>query len=50
VKRDSLKLGDDVRIVANPSRVPGEFRALMVNLTRPSDGFSWGRRPGEAVE
>lgn len=50
VKRDSLKLGDDVRIVANPSRVPGELRALMVNLTRPVDGFSWGRRPGEAVE
>src|SRR5437763_12441123 len=50
VKRDSLKLGDEVRIVANPSRVPGELRALMVNLTRPSDGFSWGRRPGEAVE
>ena len=50
VKRDSLKVGDDVRIVANPSRVPGELRALMVNLTRPSDGFSWGRRPGEAVE
>jgi len=50
VKRDSLKVGDDVRIVANPSRVPGELRALMVNLTRPSDGFSWGRRPGEQVE
>lgn len=50
VKRDSLKVGDDVRIVANPSRVPGELRALMVNLTRPSDGFSWGRRAGEAVE
>jgi len=50
VKRDSLKVGDEVRIVANPSRVPGELRALMVNLTRPSDGFSWGRRPGEAVE
>ena len=50
VKRDSLKLGDDVRIVANPSRVPGELRALMVNLTRPTDGFSWGRRPGEQVE
>jgi len=50
VKRDSLKVGDDVRIVANPSRVPGELRALMVNLTRPSDGFSWGRRAGEQVE
>ena len=50
VKRDSLKLGDDVRIIANPSRVPGELRALMVNLTRPADGFSWGRRPGEQVD
>ena len=50
VKRDSLKVGDDVRIVANPSRVPGELRALLVNLTRPLDGFSWGRRPGEAVD
>jgi hypothetical protein len=50
VKRDSLKVGDDVRIVANPSRVPGELRALMVNLTRPVDGFSWGRRAGEQVE
>ena len=50
VKRDSLKVGDEVRIVANPSRVPGELRALMVNLTRPVDGFSWGRRAGEQVE
>jgi len=47
---DQIKVGDEVNIVANPSRVPGELRALMVNLTRPSDGFSWGRRPGEAVE
>ena len=38
------------RIIASPSRVPGEFRVLMVNLTRPSDGFAWGRRPGEQVE
>ena len=48
VKRDSLKVGDQVRIIANPSRVAGEQRALMVNLTRPADGFSWGRRPGDA--
>lgn len=50
VKRDSLKLGDEVKIIANPSRVNGELRALMVNLTRPSDGFSWGRTPGQVVE
>jgi hypothetical protein len=50
VKRDSLKVGDMVMVTARPSRVPGEFRVLMVDLVRPSDGFAWGRRPGEAVE
>jgi hypothetical protein len=50
VKRDSLRVGDQVVVIARPSRVPGEFRVLMVNLTRPSDGFSWGTRPGEIVE
>jgi len=50
VKRDSLKVGDEVVIIASPSRVPGEYRVLMVNLTRPADGFKWGRRPGENVD
>jgi hypothetical protein len=50
VKRDSLKVGDEVVIMASPSRVPGEYRVLMVSLKRPSDGFAWGRRPGEQVD
>jgi hypothetical protein len=50
VKRDSLKVGDQVVVTARPSRVPGEFRVLMVDLVRPSDGFRWGRRPGELVD
>jgi|SRR5688572_14564926 len=50
VKRDTLKVGDAVKIVGRPSRVPGEFRVLMVNLTRPADGFTWGRRAGEVVD
>ena len=50
VKRDSLKVGDQVVIVARPSRVPGEFRVLMVTLVRPADGFTWGRNPGQVVE
>jgi hypothetical protein len=50
VTRDTLKVGDDVVIVARPSRVQGEYRALMVKLTRPSDGFTWGTRTGEAVD
>jgi Family of unknown function (DUF6152) len=50
VTRESLKVGDEVVIVGRPSRVPGEYRALMVTLTRPSDGFTWGGRAGQIVE
>jgi Family of unknown function (DUF6152) len=50
VKRDSLKVGDKVVISGRPSRVPGEYRVLMVNLSRPSDGFTWGRGTNEVVD
>jgi hypothetical protein len=50
VQRDTLKVGDQVVIVGRPSRVRGEYRVLMVNLTRPSDGFTWGGRAGQVVE
>jgi hypothetical protein len=50
VKRDSLKVGDKVVISGRPSRVPGEYRVLMVNLNRPSDGFTWGRGANEVVD
>lgn len=50
VTRESLKVGDKVTVVARPSRVPGEYRVLMVNLNRPSDGFQWGRNAGEVVD
>lgn len=50
VQRDTLKVGDNVVIVGRPSRVRGEYRALMVRLTRPSDGFSWGGRAGQVVD
>ena len=49
VTRESLKVGDAVVITARPSRVSTEYRALMLRLVRPSDGFSWGTR-GEAVD
>jgi len=49
VTRESLKVGDQVVITARPSRVSTEYRALMLRLVRPSDGFSWGTR-GEAVD
>jgi hypothetical protein len=50
ITQDTLKVGDAIVIVGRPSRVPGELRLLMVNLTRPSDGFSWGTRSGEVVD
>jgi hypothetical protein len=50
VTSETLKPGDDVVVLGNPSRVRGEFKALMVSLKRPSDGFTWGGRTGEAVD
>jgi hypothetical protein len=49
VSRESLKVGDEVVINARPSRVAGEYRALMIKLKRTSDGFSWGS-PGQTVD
>jgi hypothetical protein len=50
INQETLKIGDEIVIVGRPSRVTGEFKLLMVNLTRPLDGFTWGTQPGERVE
>ena len=50
ITRDTLHVGDAVVIVGRPSRVANEYRVLMVSLKRPSDGFSWGTKQGEAVD
>ena len=50
VKQDSLKIGDAIVVSGRPSRVPGEYRILMVRLVRPSDGFSWGSSAGQVVD
>jgi hypothetical protein len=50
VNAQTLKVGDDIVILGRPSRVPNEYRALMVTLKRPSDGFTWGTRDGERVD
>ncbi len=50
VGRETLKVGDEVTVVGNPSRVPGEYRLRMVRLKRPLDGFTWGTRPGETFD
>ena len=50
VNKETLRVGDEIVIVGRPSRVPNEFRVLMVSLKRPLDGFTWGTRAGEAVD
>ena len=50
VTQQSLRVGDEIVITGRPSRVPGEYRALMVNLKRASDGFTWGTKTGESVD
>jgi hypothetical protein len=51
VNSQTLKVGDKVIISGSPGRgYPKEARVRMVTLTRPSDGFDWGRRPGQVVD
>jgi len=49
--KDALKVGDVVEILANPARsMMTSFRARLIRIARPSDGWSWGQRPGESFQ
>ena len=50
VTRDTLKIGDSVVVTIHPSRVPNDYRGLMVRLLRPSDGFNWGQSADQTVD
>lgn len=50
VGRATLKVGDHVVITGNPSRTPADNRVKMNTFLRPSDGLTWGTRPGEVVD
>ena len=50
ISHESLRVGDEIVVVARPSRVADEYRGLMVTLKRPVDGFAWGTREGERVD
>ena len=50
VNQQTLKVGDHVLITGRPSRTPGEYRVLVQTISRPRDGFSWGRGRGEVVD
>jgi Family of unknown function (DUF6152) len=47
VTNQTLRVGDVVTIEGNPGRDPKDYRIRMLYLRRSSDGFDWGRRPGE---
>jgi len=46
----TLKIGDKVRITGRPGRNAMDHRLLMMYIERPSDGWSWGNKPGEVVD
>jgi hypothetical protein len=48
IKRDTLKVGDEVIIEMNPSRTPEDHRGALKSLHRESDGFGWGDKPGDS--
>lgn len=50
VGRATLKVGDQVVISGNPSRTPEDDRVKMNTFLWPSDGLTWGTRPGEVVD
>ena len=51
VTRDALKVGDPVEVIGNPARsMTMGFRARLLKITRTTDGWSWGTRPGEQVQ
>jgi hypothetical protein len=50
IKRDTLKVGDEVTVTINPSRTAADHRGALKTLHRKSDGFGWGTNPGETTE
>src|SRR5688572_24371421 len=46
----TLKVGDKVRVTGRPGRNALDHRLLMMYIDRPSDGWSWGNKPGEVVD
>jgi len=49
--RTALKVGDKVIITGAPSRgYPKDPRVRMVTLTRPADGFDWGKKENDKFD
>lgn len=41
LQRDTLRLGDHVVVVGSPGRDPADHRLHILEVNRPSDGWSW---------
>lgn len=50
ITRETFKPGDHVVITGNPGRNPDDHIVRMVMFLRPSDGLTWGNRPGETFQ
>jgi hypothetical protein len=50
VTNQTLRAGDTVKITGNPGRDAGDYRIRMQYLRRDSDGFEWGKKPGETFQ
>ena len=51
VLKDTLKVGDDLIVTANPARSSeNSTRALLKAIRRPADGWSWGSQPGQTFD
>jgi hypothetical protein len=50
VTNQTLRAGDVVKITGNPGREAGDYRLRMQYLRRDSDGFEWGKKPGETFQ
>lgn len=45
LEQGTLQPGDRITVCGNPGRDAGQYRLLMLELTRPSDGFAVQRVP-----
>jgi hypothetical protein len=48
ITRNTLHVGDSVRIWASPSRDPNDNRIRLKRIERRSDGWHWGQNRGES--
>ena len=47
ITKQTLGVGDRVRVWASPNRDPNDNRIRLKRIERPSDGWRWGQNRGE---